>query len=460
MNDFTERKRLIYGLVALTVLATLVFDLMVPLGIAAGVPYVVPVLFSLPLEQRRFTLIVAVLCTVLTVIGYFDSVSGSENWIVLTNRALTILAIWITALLGLVAIRAHAALRASEKQFRLILEAVPAMISYIDANQVYRYTNRARRDGLPELGHDLIGKTLKEVWSEEQYEEIRPNLEVAMQGETVYFIYEYTFGETGRRAVDVSFVPHKDTDGSVLGVYVLSNDITHFMESQEALKESRERLRNLARRLRNAREEERRMLSREIHDNLGQMLTALKMELSRLRAVLTDEQRELRQKLRETIFMTDEIINSTQETAMRLRPVMLSDLGLVDTIRYDLEQLTERNGITHTLEIGKEPLSDADDEFNTGVYRILQEALTNIIRHAQASHVDVAVGRDKEGFYLTVKDDGVGMNDAALTHPDSLGITGMFEYAMSLGGTLDFRHDDGGGTVVSLTVPYNSQGAA
>lgn len=446
----------VYLLVAVFLLATLVFDLLEPLGVAAGVPYVIPVLFSLLLHDRRFTLVIAMLASILTVAGFFASVQDAHLHVVLTNRALTVLAIWLTAFLGLAAVHADEQLREREKKLSLIMESVPAMISYIDADYVYRYTNRARRESLPELGRDLVGKSLREVWGEERFNGIKANIDKVLAGEELYFIYEYSFGKSGRRAIDTTFVPHRDDEGRPLGVYVLSNDITHFMDSERALRESQQRLRNLARRLRDTREEERLALSREIHDNLGQMLTALKMELSRLRIILPAAQDDLRRQLRDMIIMTDDIIDSVRTTAMQLRPVMLSDLGLPETVRWALEQFTERNGITHSLVLCNEPLPGMTDEFNTAVYRILQEALTNVVRHARAGHVNVSLRQDESGFHMTVADDGIGMDGDKVSDPESLGVTGMLEYAFSLGGELEFRRGDNGGTVVNLTVPADA----
>lgn len=198
-------------------------------------------------------------------------------------------------------------------------------------------------------------------------------------------------------------------------------------------------------------EEEKARISRDIHDILSQQLTALKMDLSRIDAGRLSA-KEVSERLRELMRLADTMIDSVRKIAMDLRPAMLDDLGLLATLEWRCQQFEAQTQMrcnfisdirSHTFEKG----------FSNGVYRILQEALTNVKRHAKASIVTVSVRSDKNMFSLEVNDNGKGFTN--VVEETSSGIFGMKERARLLGGTLSIQSEEKKGTTVTTILPIN-----
>jgi PAS domain S-box-containing protein len=209
-------------------------------------------------------------------------------------------------------------------------------------------------------------------------------------------------------------------------------------------------LRALPARIEAVREEERTGIAREIHDELGQAMTALKMDIAWL-ARRTRDNPELSAKLADMSRMTDEVIVSVRRISAELRPGMLDDLGLPATIEWQAGEFGARTGIdTHVdNQLGEVLLERA---VATAAFRIFQEALTNVARHAGATRVDVSLRADDAMLYLTVADDGVGVSTAT-GRPGALGLLGMRERARGLGGDCVISRREPTGTLVELTVP-------
>jgi signal transduction histidine kinase len=242
---------------------------------------------------------------------------------------------------------------------------------------------------------------------------------------------------------------------------VVSQDITERKRTERRLEKSRLQLRALSARLQSLREEERSHLAREIHDHLGQLLTALKLDLrsiERKLPALGDEAliASLNGKLASARELTDETIKSIQQIASELRPAILDRLGLEAAIDSETQAFQSRTGIRCESQMPPTETATAP-ELATAVYRIFQEILTNIARHAHAAHVHVRFSRDNGSLVLEVKDDGVGMQTGDLENPKSLGLLGMQERAEILGGWMLFEPGDGKGTAVTMSIPLNGK---
>jgi PAS domain S-box-containing protein len=222
------------------------------------------------------------------------------------------------------------------------------------------------------------------------------------------------------------------------------------------LRSSREQLRALAARLQAVREEERTRVAREIHDELGQMLTALKMDL---RCIEQDIERVEDSRLNPVLDkavgateLTDSLAKSVQRIAAELRPGILDRLGLVTALAYEAEQFQQRTGIIcHLKTPPEEPALQV--EAVTAVFRIFQEAMTNIARHAGASEVHIQLEFQPQALALEIRDNGKGIQALDLFGTCSLGVLGMQERARQLGGEVVFRAGIGGGTIVALQIP-------
>lgn len=232
----------------------------------------------------------------------------------------------------------------------------------------------------------------------------------------------------------------------------VTRDVTEQTRAARALERSRQQLRDLTARLHAVREEERKAIAREIHDELGQALTALKLDIAWLRDKLPPGENGLGQRAESMLDLAGEILESVRSISARLRPAVLDDLGLEAAIEWQTTTFARRAGIESSLEIC-DPLPAVDGERDTAVFRILQESLTNVARHADAGRVDVVFRCDTEALELRVADDGRGIDLEAIDDSRSLGLIGMRERASALGGTLKVGRGSRGGTEVLLRMP-------
>jgi len=240
--------------------------------------------------------------------------------------------------------------------------------------------------------------------------------------------------------------------GRQIAAYSIYRDITRRKRAEEELQRSFRQLRELSARLQNVREEERARVAREIHDELGQALTAIKIDLaSLLRAPRTDQQEEL-QKVESILRMVDQTILSVRRIATELRPGILDDLGLVAAVEWAAEEFEARTGTKCRLDLPEDDIV-IDPERTTAIFRIFQETLTNITRHAEATEVDVRLAREDGNIVLEVRDNGRGIGEEELSTGRSLGILGMRERALLLGGELTISGTPGKGTIVKLRIP-------
>ena len=219
----------------------------------------------------------------------------------------------------------------------------------------------------------------------------------------------------------------------------------------------REHLRSLTEYLQTAREQERQEIAREIHDDFGQPLTALKMDLGWLTRRLPEENAALFERVQRMNEMIDDTLSLMRKIAMELRPALLEDLGLVAAIEWQLQEIHSRAGLDFNLELPEKGFH-VSEQVSLAIFRIFQESLTNIVRHAGASHVDVTVENLGDSIRLTIQDDGIGIPKGDLTDIESLGLMGMMERAIACGGEVTIRGEEDQGTNVAVVLP--TEGAA
>jgi signal transduction histidine kinase len=208
----------------------------------------------------------------------------------------------------------------------------------------------------------------------------------------------------------------------------------------------------LSARLEFVREEERRRISREIHDELGQALTGLKMDLSWLAAKPPEDRQSLVDKVAPMLDLVDGTVQTVRRISTELRPGVLDDLGLVAAVEWLVEDFRTRSRIECRFMSGLKGAAP-DPELSTALFRILQEALTNVIRHAHASRVTINIQEDAGMILLEVEDNGKGITERDISDPRSLGVLGIRERVLLLGGDAHFSGSEGKGTVVTVRVP-------
>gem|GEM_PF-6080259 len=220
----------------------------------------------------------------------------------------------------------------------------------------------------------------------------------------------------------------------------------------EELKRYREQLRELNNRQQTVREEEKTRIAREVHDELGQALTALKMDLACVESELGAGNEALRERTRAMGKLIDGTVTSVQRICTELRPQILDVLGLRDAMEWLAQEFKKRNGIQCNMAWKGEPL-DLDRDLSTTFFRIFQETLTNVARHSQADHVWVSFKNNQEEMILEVKDNGRGINNDQTRKTKSFGLMGIRERAILWGGEVDIRSAPGEGTTVSVKIP-------
>jgi PAS domain S-box-containing protein len=259
---------------------------------------------------------------------------------------------------------------------------------------------------------------------------------------------------------------HQRKDGSLFPVEVsariftlggrkyfqsIIRDITERKRAEEAIRLQRDRLRSLAARVESVREEERKLLAREIHDQLGQELTAIKMNIAVL-AAREKHDEEISVKMQYIRQLVDASILTVRKIATSLRPGVLDELGLTAAVQWQVAEFEKQFGIRCTHAIDRETILPSDG-VSIVLFRILQESLTNVAKHAAATHVRVKMETVNDGLRLTVEDNGRGIDADHPGKKKSLGILGMKERAFALGGTVTIDHLAVGGTRVIAYIP-------
>ncbi len=264
---------------------------------------------------------------------------------------------------------------------------------------------------------------------------------------------------------------HKRKDGSILYADILSHDIIYEDQpvrlilannitdkyiAEEKLRASYESIRKLTDHLQNIREEERAHIAREIHDELGQQLTVLKMDVSWLNKRMQGEGESVREKLKSLTEMLDGTVKTVRRISSELRPSLLDDLGLVATIDWHSREFEKRSGI-------KTEFSEPETDFNlsdtqkTGIFRIFQESLTNVARHSGADKVTISLQHTDNNLTLCIEDNGKGFDKDKIKEVRTLGILGMKERTAMMGGSYEVQSIAGQGTKVIVCVPLMNQ---
>ena len=239
---------------------------------------------------------------------------------------------------------------------------------------------------------------------------------------------------------------------------VILRDVTARVRAEKALSKSRDEIQSLALAASTAREQEKSRIARELHDELGQALTALKIDVGWLREHLGEPPLEVALKIDAMQSLLDGTVAAARRISSDLRPLMLDDLGLTAAAEWLVHNFTQRTGIPCELAMGRGDL-DLPDPYATTVFRVLQECLTNVAKHADATRVDVTLERDADEVFLTVRDDGRGFSPDAPRSPGSFGIIGLRERTYLVGGEVEIESAPDRGTKVALRVPLSGAAA-
>lgn len=254
---------------------------------------------------------------------------------------------------------------------------------------------------------------------------------------------------------DTTIVPFLGTDDRPYQFIVVRTDITARKQAQDEIIQKGEELRMLSDHLQKIREEERTNMAREIHDELGQQLTVMKMDVSWLHNKLSKAEEPVKKRTDELKDILDETVTTVRRIASELRPSILDDMGLGAAIEWHLKEFEKKSGMKTEFEnIEKEP--QLPEIVKSNLFRIVQESLTNVNRYAKAKKVIVSLRQNSGQLFLTVKDDGIGFDIEKAIAKQTFGILGMKERSFMMGGTFEISSISGKGTTVKVQVPYKN----
>lgn len=304
---------------------------------------------------------------------------------------------------------------------------------------------------------ELIGQPLNKLFTQARSSLPRGKvLEKLQRGGTIRGYEVKITTKDGRMIpVDMNASPIMQR-GELKAIQIVARDITERKQTEEELRSSREQLRDLARHMESARERERTRIARELHDQMGQALTALKMDLSHLNKTLSQDQITLREKITSMLELTDTAIKTVKRLATELRPGILDDLGLTAAIEWEAEEFQQRTGIECELSLYPEDIK-LDEVLSTAIFRVLQEALTNVARHAMATKVKISLEEKDGKLELEVIDNGRGVTEKQVSARKSLGLVGMRERVLPWQGKVEISGVCGEGTTVAVRIPLSQE---
>jgi signal transduction histidine kinase len=292
----------------------------------------------------------------------------------------------------------------------------------------------------------------------EDFERTNAEVQAALVGEREFASeFRIVWPDNSIHYIQAASQTFRDEAGHPVRMVGVNYDITGRRQAEEELRASSERLRALSESLRKAKEEEGMRIARELHDELGSALTSLKWGLLRLDNVKSNTMTagKAAEKIAEMVGLVDSTINTVRRISSELRPGVVDDLGLVSAIEWHAQQFQENTGIVCRFESNTEEVDLSGDQATT-VFRIFQEAMTNILRHARATKANILIEQEEGGFVLEIKDNGRGITENEKLGTRSLGLLGMRERAHSVGGKVEISGAAGKGTVLTVRLPVQS----
>ncbi|MEO7445192.1 MAG: PAS domain S-box protein [Ferruginibacter sp.] len=350
-------------------------------------------------------------------------------------------------------IKAAEALKQSENKYRLLFNQNPMpmwMISlperkFLDVNpaavELYGYS---REEFLTMTITDIRPKEAKTLFNN-QINKFKSGIQHAG-------VWQHT--KKNGKVMNVNIISHDIVYEGLHAKLILANDVTEKLVAEEKLKKSNEDFRQLASHMETVREAERTNIAREIHDELGQQLTGLKMDISWLKRRINSTDPIIQQKIDETLGLIDNTVNSVRKIATELRPSILDDLGLVAAMDWQSEEFQKRSEIKVDFTYNDSNIEIAAP-VATQVFRMYQESLTNVLRHSGASKVKSTLNVRNNVLILNISDNGKGFNAEEIEHKKTLGLLGMRERASILGGSFEVSGKPGKGTHVIIVVPLS-----
>jgi PAS domain S-box-containing protein len=347
--------------------------------------------------------------------------------------------------------KAEEELRESEQKYKLLFDSSPLpMWMFSKTDFLIIDVNEAAVKHYGYSRDEFLQMKIKDLRPSEDIEQFLEKFSVS--GQDGNYLGTWRHRKKDGTLINVEIIGHDIIYKGTLTRLVLANDVTEKIVAEEKLKHSYDEIRQLASHIENIREEEKIEIAREIHDELGQQLTGLKIDISWISKKMNQDNEVIKQKIKDTIELIDGTIKTVRRIATELRPSVLDDLGLVSALQWQSEEFGKRSGIK--IEFNSTvPLITVAKNIAVAIFRIYQESLTNVLRHANATIVITAFHQEDDQFVLKVIDNGNGFDVNKVDYKKTLGLLGMKERTLMIGGKYDITSVLGKGTTVVVSVP-------
>jgi len=346
----------------------------------------------------------------------------------------------------------------TESRYHQLIKNINESIILLDEKGIISFVNDnfLKMNGYSQA--EIIGHSIEEFLERKSLEEYRKQ-ESCKKNENHYefeLVWEKKNGQNviTKASLELIYDDKADFKGSLM----VLTDITKRRQVEKELVRSQWELRRLSQHLQNIREKEGKRIAREIHDELGQALTALKMDVFYLskKFLNNHKNKELfMEKTKSMLELIDETICTVQKISAELRPRLLDDLGLVPAIEWYIKDFKERTKIECKSDLDFNGIK-LDPDCSTAIFRIFQEALTNIARHAEATKVNISLKRINSQLQIQISDNGKGIKEDDIYSPNSLGLIGIRERIRPFNGELKLYTSENGGTTLSVSLPFNT----
>lgn len=327
----------------------------------------------------------------------------------------------------------------------IIIISIDTNYRYLYFNEVHKFSMKYAYNKDVSIGMNILDC----ITSETDRNDAKNNFDITFSGKSHITVQK--FGDKERKTYENSYNPIKNDRNEVVGLTLFSRDITNRVKAEKELKDSLEQLHQLSKYIENLRENERVSIARELHDDLGQALTAVKIDLGIIRQNIHDSQ--MVKRITKTEALVSDTIKTVQKITFQLRPKIIDDLGLTAGIDWYTSEFSERTGIKVELDV--DPEITVSPEISIVIFRIMQESLTNVVRHAIATEVEIQMIKNENSVWFILKDNGTGISETKLNSKTSFGLIGMKERADSVGGKLEIFRNIKGGTSLKLIFPLN-----
>lgn len=347
-----------------------------------------------------------------------------------------------------------------EHEFHLLADNIPAFYAYVDTELRYRFVSKRYEAFFGRPVSEIVGKSVKDVIGDLNFDTIEPHLREALAGQAVTFVYPMALPNGDARWMSVQYMPDGDDTGLVRGLLALTTDVTAqkqtelaLQQSQSVLREKREELQTLTENLLMAQDEERKRIARELHDDFNQRLAVLAVEMETLeRSPLAPPEPIVRQLAAIRTYVW-RLSDDLHDLAYKLHPPLLEHVGLEVAMRDHVVGLAKRTGLPVRFTAREVPAL-LSPEIGTNLFRVMQESLQNVFKHAQATEVTVRLSGSSKGIGVSVRDNGKGFDSENMrVRAKGIGLVSMQERARLLGGFLRIHSVPRGGTKVCAWIP-------